>query len=521
MHSGWEEGVALRRHILALLVALAAAAFLILPSPRPAEAAGVAAISAGGSGGTGHICALATDGTAKCWGNNIFGQLGDGTTENRSTPVDVLSEPGGPPLTGIKGIAAGGHHTCAVMDTGSVKCWGDDFFGQLGLGAEDDLPNCSVFGPCSTTPADVVGLEEEVATVAAGTRYSCALMVAGGIKCWGLNFMGQLGDGTGGQGIVRDTPVDVVGLSGEAVAVSLGSAHTCALMDSGGVECWGSDSQGQLGAETTMVCPDLLGILVPCSPTPVVVEGLAAEIISVTTGGAHTCAVSASGSLKCWGPNFMGQLGDGQACETPCQTPVDVTGLGSGVVEVSASFVGNTCAITTAGAALCWGANLHGQLGTEKTVEECGPIRNPCSTAPVEVCSDYDADEQQCNAPLANLNDIAIAYLFGCASTNEGGVKCWGSNRYGQLGDGTQTDRGAPVDVIGLGSKTPAKPQLGDVNCDGALTSIDATLILQLEAGLANTLPCIEAADVDADGAVTSLDAVLILQFTAGLITSL
>ena len=509
--------MALRRHLLPLLVALAAAAFLILPRPQPAFAEGLAAISAGGSGGTGHICALATDGTAKCWGNNIFGQLGDGTTENRSTPVDVLTEPGGPPLNGIEGIAAGGHHTCAVMDAGNVKCWGDDFFGQLGLGAEDDLPACSVFGPCSTTPVDVVGLQEEAATVAAGTRYSCALMVAGGIKCWGLNSIGQLGDGAGGPGIVRDTPVDVVGLSAEAVAVHLGSEHTCALMDSGGVECWGSDAQGQLGAETTMVCPDLLGILVPCSPTPLAVEGLAPETISVTTGSVHTCAVSSGGSLKCWGRNTRGELGDGRACESPCHTPVAVTGLGSGVAEASGSFGGNTCAITTAGAALCWGANLHGQLGTEKTVEECGPLRNPCSTTPVEVCIDYDAEGQQCKTPLANLNDITVAYLFGCASTNEGGVKCWGGNRYGQLGDGTQTERGTPVDVIGLDPKTPAKSQLGDVDCDGAVTALDAALILEMHAGLVTGLACDEVADVNSDGEINSKDSAIMLQHVAGL----
>ena len=293
----------------------------------------------------------------------------------------------------------------------------------------------------------------------------CALTTTGGLKCWGLNTYGRLGDGT--LAPIRTTPVDVVGLTSGAAAVSEGGLHTCALTTAGGVKCWGYNSYGQLGDGTAV-----------SSNTLVDVSGLASGVSAVSAGGQHTCAITTSGSLKCWGWNGHGQLGDGQACGVVCTTPVDVVGLTSGAAAVSAGGL-HTCALTTAGGVKCWGANGYGELGngTSSGPELCENSAPPdCSTTPVDV---------------VELTSVAVAVSAGgihstCALTTEGGVKCWGYNAYGQLGDGQACGVvcTAPVDVAGLkptptatATPTPTPtppPPVGGISLDqsgGALPS--------------------------------------------------
>ena len=201
-----------------------------------------------------------------------------------------------------------------------------------------------------TTPKDVTGLTRGVAAVSAGGYHTCALTTAGGLKCWGSNKDGQLGDGTTTD---RNTPVDVVGLSNGVVAVSAGSGHTCALTSAGGLKCWGSNKDGRIGDGTTT---DRL--------TPVDIRGLASGVASVSAGSRHTCVLTRGGGLKCWGNNEDGQLGDGTFADRA--TPVNVQELGSGVAAASAG-VSHTCAVTTAGGLKCWGSNNSGQLGDGST----------------------------------------------------------------------------------------------------------------------------------------------------------
>ena len=180
-----------------------------------------------------------TAGGVKCWGANINGQLGDGTTTSSGVPVDVAGL-----TSGVSAIAVGGEHTCAITSGGGVKCWGWNAKGQVGIGTTTD----------SDTPVDVPGLGGAVSAVAAGGRHTCALMTAGGVSCWGYNEFGQLGDGTTTD---SPMPVAVVGLPSSVRAITTGGNFSCALKTDGGVMCWGLNAAGQLGNGTNMeqLCP--------------------------------------------------------------------------------------------------------------------------------------------------------------------------------------------------------------------------------------------------------------------------
>ena len=191
---------------------------------------GVQAIAAGGD----STCALMTSGGVRCWGNNSYGQLGDGTTTDHFTP------PGNDALTGVQAITAGRGHTCALTATGSVQCWGDDSMGQLGNGT-------TAVSSASPTHVLLQNLSDEltgVQAIAGGGNHTCALMTSGGVRCWGDNSAGQLGDGTT---ISRSTPSPTDVLT-DVKAIATGYFHTCALMETGRVRCWGANEYGQLGS---------------------------------------------------------------------------------------------------------------------------------------------------------------------------------------------------------------------------------------------------------------------------------
>jgi alpha-tubulin suppressor-like RCC1 family protein len=199
-------------------------------SSAPVSVAGITGATAVAAGG-GFTCALEAGGSVKCWGSNVYGQLGDGTTTDAFTPVTVAG------LTGVTAITAGENHTCASEAGGSVKCWGWNIGGQLGDGSTTNRK----------TPVTVVGLTGG-AGIAAGELHSCASVAGGSLKCWGNNTFGQLGDGTGTDSL---TPVTVTTLTGVTAVAAGGPGHTCALASGGTVACWGRNDGGQLGDGTT------------------------------------------------------------------------------------------------------------------------------------------------------------------------------------------------------------------------------------------------------------------------------
>lgn len=359
-----------------------------------------ASLSARLATGYGNTCFVTDESGVKCWGLNDHGQLGNGTTVNSSTPVDVSGL-----SSGVVGIAAGGEydepaHVCALLKSGGVKCWGRNSDGQLGDGTTTD----------SATPVDVIGLTSKAVAIEIGGTHSCALMADGGVKCWGNNDDGQLGNGGSTD---SGTPVDVNGLSSKAVTLSVGEEHTCVVLTEGDLKCWGHNGLGQLGkGDYTRV------------GTPVDVIGLSSGVTHMSAGGNHTCAVMTDGGVKCWGYNAHGQLGDGTT--NTMETPVAVTGLSAKVAAVSAGEY-HTCALTTDGGVKCWGYNYDGRLGNGASAD---------SSVPVDVAGSS-----------SGVAAVVAAAKHSCALMMEGGVKCWGDNTYGQLGDGTTDDSKVPVAV--------------------------------------------------------------------------
>ena len=312
---------------------------------------GINAISAGED----YNCALISSVGVKCWGGNQYGQLGYATPS--STPVDVSGL-----ANGISAISAGAGHTCVITSSGGVKCWGSSEYGQLGNGTSTGN---------STTPVDVSSLTSGVIAISVGESHTCAITSSGGVKCWGSNCNGQLGDGTT---INRLTPVDVSGLTSGVIAISAGFRHTCAITSSGGVKCWGLNGDGQLGDGTVIGGPWGLYGATADSSSPVDVSGLSSGVIAVSAGLSHTCAITSSGGAECWGWNDYGQLGDWDSFDSPI--PADVAGLSSGVIAISTGGK-HTCAITSSGGVKCWGWNHFGQLG--------GGSTNDTETTPVDV----------------------------------------------------------------------------------------------------------------------------------------
>src|SRR5437667_885996 len=315
---------------------------------------GAAALTAGGF----HTCVRFPDGTIQCWGRNNAGQLGDpGTTAFQSpTPVRVAG------LTATA-VSAGGFHTCALPGDGTVRCWGQNDYGQLGNGTSDPVPDSpSTFNP---TPVTVSGITTAVA-ISAGGWYTCALLQNGTIRCWGDNTWGELGNGAvlvspspTSPVTPTPTPVTVSGIT-TAVAIEAGVFHMCAILRDGTLQCWGRGEEGRLGNGSTAN-----------SSTPVTVSGIAPAAIA--PGAEHSCAVLRDGTMRCWGDNNFGQLGNGSPQGSFSTTPSGpVTGITTAIGASSGAE--HTCALLQDGSLRCWGRNVDGRIGNGTTTDAFTPV---------------------------------------------------------------------------------------------------------------------------------------------------
>lgn len=347
--------------------------------------------------GWSHTCAVTSAGGVKCWGDNGYGQLGTGTGDS-SLPKQVVGL-----TSGAISVAAGPQHTCAITTGGALKCWGRNDYRQLGDGTS---------GSSKDTPVQVAGLTAGVKKAALGQYHSCAITNAGAAMCWGLRSSGQVGDGNPSG--VLTVPGTVQGLTSDVMDISAGNAHTCAVITGGGLKCWGANAQGGLGDGTTTD-----------KSAPVQVSGLASGVTQVATGDGSTCAIAAGGALKCWGRNSFGQVGDGT--KTDRSVPTQVAGLTSGVTAVSTRTF-HVCAITSGGALMCWGRGSNGQLGSL-------PIGDRMTPTPVQGFA-------------SGATTVMVGGNHTCAMASDGAMQCWGLNSFGQLGDGTTTQRNTPVNVL-------------------------------------------------------------------------
>lgn len=355
--------------------------------------------------GASHTCMLTSAGKVACWGDNQYGQLGDGTTTNRSIPTNVRG------LTDkVIAITTNWEHTCALTLVGNVKCWGYNHFGQLGDGTTTDR----------LIPTDVIGLPKGVKAIAAGTGHTCALTSSGGIKCWGDDQAGAIGDGTYTH--TAKAPIDVSGLTSGMSAINGSDGRTCALTTQGGAKCWGDGFFGELGNGTF-----------DWSLTPADVSGLSSGVKSIDGGDYTVCALISTGGVKCWGANTFGALGTGT--EDSQNSPVDVSGLTNGVIAIAVG--GNhACAVLSTGGVKCWGDNRSGQLGNGR----------------FSFSLDRSTFGETTPADVVGLTGKIISIAAGenhtCVLTSNGEAKCWGNNDRGQLGDGTNIMRLKPVDVV-------------------------------------------------------------------------
>ena len=350
--------------------------------------AAVTSIAAGND----HTCAV-VDGGVQCWGDNYVGQLGNNSTVKSHYPVWTI-----PAGSGAIAIAAGSAYTCAVV-SGGVQCWGSNIYGQ---GGNNSMANNSL------VPVQAIPAGSGATAVSAGTTHSCAA-VAGGVQCWGENSEGQLGNGVVSATPSR-VPVQAIAAGSGATAVASDVHSSCAVVN-GGVRCWGANGSGQIGNNT----------LVP-SATPVQTIPASSGATAIGVGGFHSCAVVAGG-VRCWGVGFAGELGNGS--QSGSLTPVQTIAAGSGATSV-ATAAHTTCAAIN-GAVKCWGYNANGQLGNNSQADSLIPVQTSLLTN---------------GATL-----VSAGGTHSCAIMSNN-VHCWGGNSVGQLGDGSDVAHLVPVSVV-------------------------------------------------------------------------
>lgn len=346
-----------------------------------------------------HGCMRKADGTVWCSGRNDDGQLGNGSTGPEvSTPVQVSDDAG--PLTGATTIAASADTTCAVRSGGEVWCWGDGSDGEVG---DNMLVNSSTAKRVVTSGG---GPLTNIVEIEGGYAFFCARDSAAGVWCWGYGANGRLGDN---GGVTRGAAVRVLDASfvpiNNAAELTVGHFHACLRTQANEIKCWGRNGEGELGTGTFT--------------DGYVASTSIATAISVAAGSLHTCVLNADTTMTCFGDNWHDRLGfpAGSNVTSPMGPVLEKVGgfAFSGVTAIAAG--GSACALTTAGAVVCWGHSTHGQAGASSIVPQA--ILTTDGT------------------PLVNATSVYTNFAQACATRADGILLCWGRNTEGQLGIGT------------------------------------------------------------------------------------
>lgn len=405
--------------------------------------------------GTYHSCALLTNGSVKCWGWNEAGRLGLGDGVQRGSSAGQM----GPALPAVslgvgrtaRSITVGGAQTCGILNDTSLKCWGSNVYGQSGLGAH------TVFGDApgemgDALPPVLLGVGRTARTVVAGDSHTCAILDNGTVKCWGSNEYGKLGLGDTANrgdepGEMGDAlPVVDLGAGRTTKALAAGRYHTCALLDDGSVKCWGRNL-GQLGQGDVADRGDAPGEMGNAlAPVPL---GTGRRAIAVSVGEGHSCALLDDRTVKCWGMNYYGELGQGdsvyrgdQPGELGDALPAILLGAGRTAKTVVAGG-SHTCVVLDDDTLKCWGSNNLGELGRGYQ-GDYGNRANQMGDALAAI--DLGAGKK--------VKELASGYSHLCVRLDDLSLRCWGWNAFGQLGQGNTSARG---DNPGeMGSALPA-----------------------------------------------------------------
>jgi len=366
------------------------------PGSPPVEVEGVSDATQVAVGD--HSCALLSTGHVECWGNNAFGQLGDGSEANSSTPVQARG------VTNATQVAAGSYHSCAVLSTGHVDCWGEDRAGELGDGKIEES---------STIPVEVQGITNATQVVLDG-YHSCAVLSTGHVDCWGNNFLFRLWKSSEEN---NDIPVEVEGVA-SATQLAAGSFHTCALLSTGRIDCWGENGFRQLGdgsEENSLIAVEVQGI---------------SSAIQIAARNDHTCALLSTGHVECWGGNDSGELGDGSAWS---EVPGEVVGLnpaelsGSGPNSPSAVTVGAS-SVTQSSVTLEGSVNPNGNTVTSWCRFEYGPTEEYGASVPCPATLTGGSSPEDVSSPLTGLS-VGTSYHYRLVAVNAAGAVSYGADK--------------------------------------------------------------------------------------------
>ena len=387
------------------------------------------------SSGIYHTCAITENGSVLCWGNGIYGQLGHGGNTSSNNPI--LTSNLGTGRTAIS-ISTGQEHSCAILDNGSVSCWGAGSAGQLGNGGTSDKS--------SPTLTSTLGAGRTAVAIASGSYHTCVILDDGTVSCWGADNYGKLGHGSYGEKYVP-TPTASLGAGRTAVAISAGVQHTCVILDNGDVSCWGFGYYGQLGNGGTSQ---------QNSPTLTSSLGTGRKAVGISAGGANTCAILDNGDVSCWGQGAWGALGNGGTSDK--YSPTLTSSLGAGRTAVAISVGGShACAILDNSSVSCWGAGYftYGQLGNGAT----------SSTTPILAGSLGGG---------RSAVGISSGIDHTCVILDNGSVSCWGRGSGGQLGNGATSNALTPTQTASLGGSGRLALSENDFDSDGILNIFES-----------------------------------------------